>query len=85
MHGESKERRRIIAEMENRQTRIPKHPNPDALRDFKEVPYQLRYGKEKRNKEWRESLLSGYNEYLGTQFTQEDIGNIFDNPELLEV
>lgn len=47
MHRESKERRRIIAEMENRQTRIPKHPNPDALRDFKEVPYQLRYGKEK--------------------------------------
>ena len=49
LHRESKERRRIIAEMENRQTRIPKHPNPDALRDFKEVPYQLRYGKEKKN------------------------------------
>ena len=54
MHGESKERRRIIAEMENRQTRIPKHPNPDALRDFKEVPYQLRYGKEKKDAELRE-------------------------------
>lgn len=51
LHGESKERRRIIAEMENRQTRIPKHPNPDALRDFKEVPYQLRYGKEKKDAE----------------------------------
>lgn len=36
MHRESKERRGIIAEMENRQTRIPKHPNPDALRDFRE-------------------------------------------------
>lgn len=51
MHRESKERRRIIAEMEKRQTRIPKHSNPDALRDFKEVPYQLRYGKEKKDAE----------------------------------
>ena len=49
MHGESKERRRIIAEMENRQTRMPKHPNPDALRDFKEVTYQLRCRKEQGN------------------------------------
>jgi hypothetical protein len=37
--------------MENHQTRIQKHPNPDALRDFKEVPYQLRYGKEKKDAE----------------------------------
>jgi len=51
LHRESKERRRIIAEMENHQTRIQKHPNPDALRDFKEVPYQLRYGKEKKDAE----------------------------------
>lgn len=51
MHRESKDRRRIIAEMENRQTRIPMHPTTDALRDFKEVPYQLRYGKEKKDAE----------------------------------
>ena len=31
------------------------------------------YSQEKINKEWMESLLSGYNEYLGTQFTQDDI------------
>lgn len=36
------------------------------------------YHQEKRNKEWRESLLSGYNEYLGTQFTQEDMYWIYD-------
>ena len=36
------------------------------------------YRQEKRNKEWRESLLSGYNEYLGTQFTQEDMYWIYD-------
>ncbi len=36
------------------------------------------YRQEKRNKEWREALLSGYNEYLGTQFTQEDMYWIYD-------
>lgn len=36
------------------------------------------YRQEKRNKEWRESLLSGYNEYLGTQFTQEDMYWIYN-------
>ena len=36
------------------------------------------YSQEKRNKEWRESLLSGYNEYLGTKFTQEDMYWIYD-------
>lgn len=51
MHRESKERRRIIAEMENRQTRIPKHPDQDALKRFREVPYQLRYGKEQKDAE----------------------------------
>lgn len=51
MHRESKEGRRIIAEMENRQTRIPKHPDPDALQRFRKVPYQLRYGKEKKDAE----------------------------------
>lgn len=30
-------------ELTDKRTRIPKHPTPDALRDFKEVPYQLRY------------------------------------------
>ena len=36
------------------------------------------YRQEKRNKEWKESLLSGYNEYLGTEFTQEDMYWIYD-------
>ena len=36
------------------------------------------YRQEKRNKEWRETLLSGYNEYLGTQFTQEDMYWIYN-------
>lgn len=36
------------------------------------------YRQEKRNKEWREALLSGYNKYLGTQFTQEDMYWIYD-------
>ena len=51
MHRDSKERNRATAEMADRQTRIPKHPNQDALKRFKEVPYQLRYGKEKKDAE----------------------------------
>lgn len=47
MHRDTKERNRAIKSLTDKRTRIPKHPNPDALRDFKEVPYQLRYGKEK--------------------------------------
>lgn len=36
------------------------------------------YRQEKRNKEWRETLLSGYNEYLGTHFTLEDMYWVYD-------
>lgn len=47
MHRDGKERRRIIKAMVQRQTRISKHPDQDALKRFREVLYQLRYGKEK--------------------------------------
>lgn len=36
------------------------------------------YQSEKRNREWRESLLVGYNEYLQTSFTQDDMYWIYD-------
>ena len=36
------------------------------------------YRSEKRNREWRESLLDGYNEYLQTNFTQEDMYWVYD-------
>ncbi len=36
------------------------------------------YASTKRNKEWREELLRGFNEYLGTQFTLEDMYWIYD-------
>lgn len=49
MHKDSKERNRAVKEMADRQTSIPKHPDPDALKRFREVPYQLRYGKEQEN------------------------------------
>lgn len=51
MWKEGKKRRAIIGKMNNNLSIPTKHPNPDALRDFKEVPYQLRYGKEKKDAE----------------------------------
>lgn len=36
------------------------------------------YSREKRNIEWRELLLCGYNNYLGTHFTMEDMYWIYD-------
>ena len=36
------------------------------------------YSTNKRNNEWRNSLLCGYNNYLGTNFTQEDMYWIYD-------
>lgn len=36
------------------------------------------YYKLKRNIEWRESLLYGYNNYLGTNFTLDDMYWIYD-------
>jgi hypothetical protein len=51
MHRDGKERRQIIKAMVQRQTRISKHPNQEALKRFREVLYQLRYGKEKKDAE----------------------------------
>lgn len=51
MHRDGKERRQIIKTMVQRQTRISKHPDQDALKRFREVPYQLRYGKEQKDAE----------------------------------
>lgn len=36
------------------------------------------YCQEKRNKEWRESILMGLNKYLGTKFTREDMYWIYE-------
>jgi len=36
------------------------------------------YATNKKNIEWRNSLLCGYNNYLGTNFTQEDMYWIYD-------
>lgn len=49
MYRDNKERNRAIKSLTDKRTRIPKYPNPDALRNFKEVPYRLRYGKEQEN------------------------------------
>lgn len=51
MHRDSKERNRTVKEMADRQTSMPKHPDPDALKRFRKVPYQSRYGKEKKDAE----------------------------------
>jgi len=36
------------------------------------------YSSKKRNIEWRNSLLCGYNNYLGTNFTQDDMYWIYN-------
>ncbi len=36
------------------------------------------YATNKRNIEWRDSLLYGYNKYLGTNLTQDDMYWIYD-------
>ena len=36
------------------------------------------YSTNKRNTEWRNSLLCGYNNYLGTNFTKDDMYWIYD-------
>ena len=36
------------------------------------------YATNKKNIEWRNSLLYGYNNYLGTNFTQDDMYWIYD-------
>lgn len=49
MHRDSKERRRRMAEIGEKMTRLSKHVSSDALKRFREVPYQLRRGKEQEN------------------------------------
>lgn len=46
MHRDSKERRKRAAEISERMTRPSKHVSGDALKRFRETPYQLRCGKE---------------------------------------
>ena len=47
MHRDSKERRRRVAEISEKMTRPSKHVSGDALKRFREVPYQLRCGRER--------------------------------------
>ena len=46
MHRDSKERRRRVAEISEKMTRPSKHVSSDALKRFREAPYQLRCRKE---------------------------------------
>ena len=46
MHRDSKERRNRAAEISERMTHPSKHVSGDALKRFREVPYQLRYRRE---------------------------------------
>ena len=36
------------------------------------------YSRKDSNEKWRRTLLDGYNKYLGTEFTQEDMYWIYD-------
>lgn len=36
------------------------------------------YARKDSNEKWRRTLLDGYNKYLGTEFTQEDMYWIYD-------
>lgn len=46
MHRDSKERLKRMAEISEKMTRPSKHVSSDALKRFREVPYQLRCGRE---------------------------------------
>lgn len=46
MHRDSKERRRRAMELSEKMTRPSKHVSGDALKRFREMPYQLRYRRE---------------------------------------
>ena len=46
MHRDSKERRRRAMELSEKMTRPSKHVSSDALKSFREVPFQLRYRRE---------------------------------------
>ncbi len=45
MHRDSKERRNRAAEISERMTRPSKHVSVEAIKRFREVPYQLRRGR----------------------------------------
>ena len=49
MHRDSKERRRRVMEISEKMTRPSKHVSGDALKRFRETPYQLRCGKVQGN------------------------------------
>ena len=49
MHRDSKERRRRVMEISEKMTRPSKPVSGDALKRFREVPYQLRYRREQGN------------------------------------
>ena len=49
MHRDSKERRRRVMGISEKMTRPSKHVSGDALKRFREVPYQLRYRREQGN------------------------------------
>lgn len=51
MWKEGKKRRTIIGKMNNNLSMPTKHPDQDALKRFREVPYQLQYRKEKKDAE----------------------------------
>lgn len=46
MHRDGKERRNRAAEISERMTRPSKHVSVEAIKRFREVPYQLRCGRE---------------------------------------
>lgn len=46
MHRDSKERRMRAMELSEKMTRPSKHVSGDALKRFREMPYQLRYRRE---------------------------------------
>ena len=43
MHRDSKTRRNALNEIRERELRQPKHTDPEALKRFREKPYQLQY------------------------------------------
>ena len=49
MHRDSKERRRRVMEINEKMTRPSKHVSEDAIKRFRETPYQLRCKKERKH------------------------------------
>ena len=61
MHRDSKERRRRMAEISEKMTRQSKHVSGDALKRFREVPYQLRYRRVRKNNGLRKRMQARKN------------------------